>query len=77
VLVVEHDAEIIRAAEHLIDIGPRAGEHGGEIEYNGPMSGFLREAHTLTARYMTGEKEISPPKTPPRSLPLSAHPRRP
>jgi len=63
VLVVEHDPEIIRAAEHLIDIGPRAGEHGGEIEFNGPMETFLREGQSLTARYMQGQKEISPPKT--------------
>ena len=63
VLVVEHDPEIIRAAEHLIDLGPRAGEHGGEIEFNGPMDVFLREGRSLTARYMQGDKEISPPKT--------------
>ena len=42
VLVVEHDPIIIRAAEHLIDLGPRAGEHGGEIMYAGPMDEFLR-----------------------------------
>ncbi len=62
VMIVEHDPEIIRAAEHLIDLGPRAGEHGGEIEFNGPMDVFLREGRSLTARYMQGDKEISPPK---------------
>jgi excinuclease ABC subunit A len=62
VLVVEHDPEIIRAAEHLIDLGPRAGEHGGELEFNGPMDIFLRDGRSLTARYMQGDKEISIPK---------------
>jgi excinuclease ABC subunit A len=42
VLVVEHDPEIIRASEYLIDLGPRAGEHGGEILYAGPMREFLK-----------------------------------
>jgi excinuclease ABC subunit A len=62
VMVVEHDPEIIRSAEHLIDLGPRAGEHGGEIMFEGPIEDFLKSPDSLTARYIRGEKEIPIPK---------------
>jgi len=62
VLVVEHDPEIILAADHLIDLGPRAGEHGGRIMFAGPMSAFRESPDSLTARYIRGEKEIPVPK---------------
>lgn len=62
VLVVEHDPEIIKSAEHLIDLGPRAGEAGGEVLYTGPMNEFLSRNHSLTAQYLTGEKKISVPE---------------
>ncbi len=62
VMVVEHDPEIIQSAEHLIDLGPRAGEHGGEVMFSGPMAEFLKNGNSLTARYISGEKEIPVPK---------------
>jgi len=61
VLVVEHDAEIIRAADYIIDLGPGAGEAGGEVLFAGPMDKFIKEATTLTARYLRSEFKIEPP----------------
>jgi excinuclease ABC subunit A len=61
VLVVEHDPEIILAADYLIDLGPRAGEHGGELLFAGPKAAFLESPLSLTARYIRGEKEIPVP----------------
>jgi excinuclease ABC subunit A len=61
VLVVEHDPEIIRAAEHLIDLGPRAGEAGGEIIFAGPMADFSSSPESLTAQYLKGERKIAIP----------------
>lgn len=61
VLVVEHDPEIIKAAEYLIDLGPRAGEAGGEVIFDGPMSDFLKSEASLTAQYIRGEKGIPTP----------------
>jgi len=62
VLVVEHDPEIMRAAEHLIDLGPMAGEAGGEVLYSGPMDEFLRRPDSLTAQYLRNEKRIAVPE---------------
>jgi len=62
VLVVEHDPEIMRAAEHLIDLGPKAGEAGGEVLYSGPMDEFLRRPDSLTAQYLRNEKRIAVPE---------------
>jgi excinuclease ABC subunit A len=62
VMVVEHDPEIILSAEHLIDLGPRAGEHGGEVMFSGPIAEFLKDGNSLTARYISREKEIPVPK---------------
>jgi excinuclease ABC subunit A len=62
VMVVEHDPEIIGAAEHIIDLGPRAGEHGGEVLFDGPWDAFLDNPRSVTARYLRGEKEIAVPK---------------
>jgi excinuclease ABC subunit A len=61
IVVVEHDPEIIRAGEHVIDLGPRAGEAGGEIIFNGPMTPFLESKASLTAQYLRGEKTIAVP----------------
>jgi excinuclease ABC subunit A len=61
VVVVEHDPEIIKAAEHVVDMGPRAGEAGGEVVFDGSWSSFLRSRESLTAQYMRGEKEIAVP----------------
>ncbi len=63
VMVVEHDPEIIKSGEHLIDLGPRAGEAGGEVIFNGPMEKFLEYPDSLTAQYLRGEKEIKIPNT--------------
>jgi excinuclease ABC subunit A len=62
VIVVEHDPEIIRSAEYLIDLGPKAGRFGGEVMYSGPMDKFLTSADTLTAKFMRGEKKINLPQ---------------
>jgi excinuclease ABC subunit A len=61
VVVVEHDPDIVRAAEHVIDMGPRAGEAGGEVVFDGPWSAFIRSRDSLTSQYMRGEKEIALP----------------
>ncbi len=61
VVVVEHDPDIVRAAEHVVDMGPRAGEAGGEVVFQGPWEDFLRAPDSLTAQYIRGEKEIAPP----------------
>src|SRR5713226_9510977 len=62
VLVVEHDADMIRAADHILDIGPSAGELGGRIIYEGDFAGLLKSEGSLTARYLRGESEIKEPK---------------
>ncbi len=61
VLVVEHDPDIIRSAEYIIDMGPGAGEKGGQILFSGTMNNFLKDSHSLTAQYMRGEKGIPMP----------------
>jgi len=60
VIVVEHDRDMIEHADHVIDIGPKAGRHGGEIISEGKPE-ELKEHRTLTAEYITGEKEIPVP----------------
>ncbi|MFZ0060614.1 MAG: excinuclease ABC subunit UvrA [Pyrinomonadaceae bacterium] len=62
VLVVEHDAEMMRAADHILDIGPAAGELGGRIIYEGDFADLLTNEGSLTARYLRGENEIKGPK---------------
>ena len=62
VLVVEHDAEMMRAADYILDIGPAAGELGGRIIYGGDFQGLSANQHSLTARYLRGETEIKGPK---------------
>jgi excinuclease ABC subunit A len=62
VMVVEHDPEIIRSAEYLIDLGPWAGEHGGEVVFTGAMADFLADPESLTARYIRGEERIPIPE---------------
>ncbi len=61
VIVVEHDRDMIERADHIIDIGPRAGKHGGEIISEGTPS-ELKKHDTLTADYITGKREIPVPK---------------
>jgi len=62
VLIVEHDEEIIRAASHVIDMGPMAGRHGGEVVFQGGHRELLKEEKSLTARYMNGKEKIAVPK---------------
>src|SRR5437879_7190938 len=58
VLVVEHDEETIRSADHVVDLGPRAGRHGGEVVIEGPVKAVLDHADSLTGRYLRGELRI-------------------
>ncbi len=62
VLVVEHDPEIIKAAEYLIDLGPGAGEHGGQVMFAGDMKSFMNDSSSLTSQFMKGEKKIRVPE---------------
>jgi excinuclease ABC subunit A len=61
VLVVEHDEETIRAGDYLVDLGPRAGRHGGEVIAAGSLQDLLRHPDSLTARYLRGELRIPVP----------------
>ena len=62
IIVVEHDESTIRAADHIIDLGPGAGRHGGEIVYNGNLGGLLKSRKSLTAKYLRRELRIEIPK---------------
>jgi excinuclease ABC subunit A len=61
VMVVEHDEETIRVADHVVDIGPGAGEHGGAIVYAGPVKGLLKTRESVTGQYLSGRKSIPIP----------------
>ncbi|HEV8573041.1 MAG TPA: excinuclease ABC subunit UvrA [Actinomycetota bacterium] len=61
-IVVEHDEATIRAADWIVDIGPGAGEAGGEIVYSGPVEGLLDHETSITGAYMTGRREIPTPQ---------------
>lgn len=63
VIVVEHDEEIMRAADELIDIGPDAGTGGGELVFQGNHQQLLRDTKSYTAKYLTGKLEIAVPRT--------------
>jgi len=63
VLVVEHDEEAIRAADHIIDIGPGAGVHGGHIVAQGTIDDVMQVEESLTGAYMSGKREIAIPAT--------------
>lgn len=62
VLVVEHDAEMMRAANHILDIGPAAGELGGQVVHEGDFDSLIENKSSLTARYLRGESAIREPK---------------
>ena len=62
VVVVEHDEDIIRSADYLIDVGPEAGRSGGRITYQGAVSDLATAQESYTARYLTGELSIPVPK---------------
>ncbi len=61
-IVVEHDEDTIRAADWVIDIGPRAGEHGGELIHSGSLDGLLANERSITGAYLRGDRSIPVPK---------------
>jgi excinuclease ABC subunit A len=61
VLVVEHDEETIRVADHVVDIGPGAGEHGGKIVHSGTVKQLLRKRESITGQYLSGKRAIPVP----------------
>ena len=61
VVVVEHDEEIIRAADYIIDVGPKAGRLGGEIVYHGDMKNLKKGSNSYTVKYLLGEETIAVP----------------
>lgn len=63
VVVVEHDEDIIRAADYIIDIGPDAGRLGGELMYQGEVAKLAKKTNSHTVRYLTGEEQIEVPST--------------
>ena len=63
VLVVEHDEDAIRMADHVIDIGPGAGVHGGNVVAEGTMKEIIANPNSLTGQYLSGKKEIAVPET--------------
>jgi excinuclease ABC subunit A len=62
VIVVEHDEEAIRSADYLVDMGPRAGVHGGEVVATGTPDAVMRNPNSLTGQYLTGFKQIAVPE---------------
>ncbi|MEP7048499.1 MAG: excinuclease ABC subunit UvrA [Ilumatobacteraceae bacterium] len=62
VLVVEHDEETIREADWIVDIGPGAGEHGGDVVYSGPVKGITKVKESITGQYLSGKKSIPVPQ---------------
>jgi excinuclease ABC subunit A len=71
VIVVEHDRATIEAADHLVDIGPGAGEHGGEVVHSGDLKGLLKSKRSVTGQYLSGKKSIAVPKE--RRAPRKGH----
>ena len=60
-IVVEHDEETVRTADYVVDIGPGAGEHGGEIVYAGQLAGLLKQKGSMTGDYLSGRRQIPIP----------------
>jgi excinuclease ABC subunit A len=61
VLVVEHEEEMMKAADHIIDIGPEAGTHGGNLVFSGTYKEIIKDTKSLTGRYLAGKEEIAIP----------------
>jgi excinuclease ABC subunit A len=61
-IVVEHDEDTMKIADYVVDIGPGAGEHGGEVVYAGPFSGLTKEKRSLTGDYLSGRRSIAVPE---------------
>ena len=62
VIVVEHDEDAIRAADHIVDIGPGAGAHGGEVVAQGTIADIIASPRSLTGQYLSGKRRIEVPK---------------
>ncbi len=62
VMVVEHDEETIRVADHVVDIGPGAGEHGGTVVHSGSLQGLLEVQDSVTGQYLSGRRRIEVPQ---------------
>ncbi len=62
VIVIEHDSRMMMSADHIIDVGPLAGEHGGEIIFSGNLKDFKNHSESLTAQYLFDKKKIATPK---------------
>ncbi|WP_415557154.1 excinuclease ABC subunit UvrA [Dermacoccus abyssi] len=62
-IVVEHDEDTIETADWIVDIGPGAGEHGGEVVYSGPVKGLVKEKRSITGGYLSGRLSIPVPPT--------------
>jgi excinuclease ABC subunit A len=63
IVVVEHDRDVMRAADHIVDLGPGAGENGGRVVFEGPLSRLVANGNgSLTARYLKGELRVSAPR---------------
>ena len=65
VIVVEHDEETIRESDWIVDIGPGAGEHGGEVVYSGLVPGIMKVKESITGQYLSGRKTIPVPAAAP------------
>jgi excinuclease ABC subunit A len=63
VIVVEHDEETMRAADYIVDMGPGAGEHGGEVVASGSLGAVLAEPRSITGQFLSGKRLIFPPAT--------------
>ena len=64
IVVVEHDPDVMRAADHIVDLGPGAGEHGGEIVFEGGLAALMADGNrSLTSRYLRHELKVSAPRT--------------
>ena len=63
VIVVEHDEETMLAADHIVDVGPGAGIHGGEIVYSGDVDGILKCENSITGQYLSGKKKVEVPES--------------
>jgi excinuclease ABC subunit A len=61
VLVVEHEEEIMKAADHIIDIGPEAGTHGGQLIFSGTYNEIIKDNNSLTGKYLSGKEQIEIP----------------
>ena len=61
VLIVEHDEAIMRSADHIVDLGPGAGEHGGHVVASGPVEDIMRAPLSLTGQYLSGRRKIALP----------------